>query len=127
MQDNQHEQLFTELTPVEAAVIEGGKTFYLYSIEAIKAGADKGGDDDAYLNIGGKKVWSKKMGTGSTSSDLTISESIGKDATISLFDADPWPNRDDLIDSFVVNSTTKKTTKTLEGSGSKYKLTYSIS
>ncbi|KYC41098.1 hypothetical protein WA1_23575 [Scytonema hofmannii PCC 7110] len=27
MKDNQYEQLFTELTPVEAAVVEGGKDF----------------------------------------------------------------------------------------------------
>lgn len=27
MKDNQHEQLFTELTPAEAAVVEGGATF----------------------------------------------------------------------------------------------------
>ena len=27
MKDNQHEQLFIELTPVEAAVVEGGKSF----------------------------------------------------------------------------------------------------
>jgi hypothetical protein len=27
MKDNQHEQLFTELTPAEGAVVEGGKSF----------------------------------------------------------------------------------------------------
>ncbi len=28
MKNNQHEQLFTELTPAEAAVVEGGGSFY---------------------------------------------------------------------------------------------------
>ncbi|NER31807.1 MAG: hypothetical protein F6J89_30410, partial [Symploca sp. SIO1C4] len=48
MNNNQQEQLFTELTPEEGAVIEGGAWLYLYKATAINAGADFGwhnGDD----------------------------------------------------------------------------------
>jgi hypothetical protein len=38
MKDNQHEQLFTELTPAEAAVVEGGLAIFIDRVHAIKAG-----------------------------------------------------------------------------------------
>ena len=125
MQDNQHEQLFTELTPTEAAVIEGGKTLRLYKIEAIEANADTFGKDEAYLNFDGKKIWSRSMGTGS-SAEIDLSLNFTGTATLNLYDDDK--TGDDFIDGFVANKPTggKKVAK-LSGSGSKYQLTYSVS
>lgn len=125
MQDNQHEQLFTELTPVEAAVIEGGKTLRLYSIEAIKASADTVGKDEAYLNFNGKKIWSRSMGTGN-SAPIDLSLNFYGKATLNLYDEDP--GQDDPMGGIVVDKPTGgQRVATLSGSGSKYQLKYSVS
>ena len=49
----QNQPLFTELTPEEAAVIEGGVSFRLDSVEVIQAGADFGSGDDPLVKVNG--------------------------------------------------------------------------
>lgn len=127
MKDNQQEQLFTELTSEEAAVIEGGAELRLYSIEAIKTGMDSFGSDDVYLKVNGSKEWgTTKMSAGDTkyiSKNRIVGD--GK-TTIDLFDDDPWPRRDDLIATIKVGKTNGYKTVTLKNSKSEYRLTYAI-
>jgi hypothetical protein len=52
MKDNQHEQLFSELTPAEAAVVAGGLRLTIDRIQAIRADADFIGPDDTYSTSG---------------------------------------------------------------------------
>jgi hypothetical protein len=69
MKDNQHEQLFSELTPAEAAVVEGGLRLTIDRIQAIRAGADPIGADDTYITVNGTKIWGDySMTTGQTRS-----------------------------------------------------------
>lgn len=127
MKDEQHEQLFTELTPEQASVIEGGKTLRLYSIKANKAGADPVGNDEPYIIFKGNKVWSGSMGTGDFRAINKGGLTFQGTETISLYDDDASPNRDDLIKSFLINSPTGKPTSIiLEGSGSSYTLNYEV-
>jgi hypothetical protein len=92
----QHEQLFTDLTSEQAAVIEGGATLTLQRIECLKASSDPVGGDEPYINVNGNKQWSGSMEQGST---RTINKKlkVGSVADINMFDDDPWPNPDDPI------------------------------
>ncbi|NEO16560.1 MAG: hypothetical protein F6J98_47215 [Moorea sp. SIO4G2] len=118
------EQLFSELTSEEAAVIEGGLTLILHSIQAVKAGADRRGRDEAYLLVNNVKWWGvKKMKTGQSRS---INEIIpfGGSANIQLFDRDP--GTDDFMGDLRISQPTGLSITTLSGSGSIYKLTYEV-
>lgn len=94
MKDNQHEQLFTDLTPEQAAVVEGG----LYKLETItcyRPSDGFGDNDEPYINADGRTVWSSGgMGAGSTA---TINQIISG-PIVELWEDDPWPNDDDFID-----------------------------
>jgi hypothetical protein len=125
MKDNQHEQLFTELTAEQAAVIEGGATLYLNRIECLKASSDPVGGDEPYINVNGKKVWSGSMEQGST---LTINKSVkGSSFDTSMYDDDPWPNPDDPIGKpqYLAKGKSSATFGSKE-SNSWYKLYYTI-
>ncbi|WP_424094527.1 hypothetical protein [Moorena producens] len=67
------EELFTELTPEQGAMVEGGATVtgeisvFIDKIQSIKAGADLIGKDDTYMTINGNKIWGdKSFSTGQT-------------------------------------------------------------
>ena len=125
------EQLFTELTPEQAAVIEGGLSLYIDKIEAIRTGADALGRDDVYINANGNKIWGGKKGermrAGDTKS-VETSFSFDGSATIDLFDRDP--GKDDFLGSFTVNSVTNGTTAATVSLGqlsaSEYKVFYTV-
>lgn len=121
------EELFSELTAEQAAVIEGGKKVILHDILAIKTGADLIGEDDLYIKVKGNKVFSRDMTAGEFAL-INKSVTFSGSAFISLFDADPGPfNDDDYIDGFTAsNSTNGSRYRTLKGSGSEYKLHYSV-
>jgi preprotein translocase subunit YajC len=127
MQDNQHEQLFTELTPVEAAVIEGGIRLTINRIQAIKAGADTIGADDTYITANGSKIWGDySMTTGQTRSVNRSLTTSGSSTRVELFDDDPWPNRDDSLGGFTaVNTNGRLRRERVNGSGSTYDVYYS--
>ena len=126
-----NEQLFTELTPEEGAVIEGGATLVLIQAMAIKAGADLGfwNGDDVYATINGrvKTRQTNDVDTGEFANIYKTWSFIGT-AEIDLFDNDPWPNRDDHLGGFTVRSTDLKGlyTERVSGSGSRYVVTYMI-
>ncbi|HEY9658472.1 MAG TPA: hypothetical protein V6C65_08490 [Allocoleopsis sp.] len=83
MKDIQHDQLFAELTPEQAALIQGG-AYRLDSIECLTASADPLGGDEPYINADGKKIWSASMEQGES---LLIGKTI-TDPSISLYDDD---------------------------------------
>lgn len=126
MKDNQHEELFTELTPAEAAVVEGGVRVVIDRIQAIKAGADPVGADDTYITVNGDKIWGNySMTTGQTAFVGKSYTAPGSSAQVRLFDADPWPNRDDQMGGFTaVNTRGVLTPVRVSGSGSTYDVYY---
>lgn len=126
MKDFQHEQLFTELTPEQAAVIEGGKTLRLYSIKCLTANADFIGKDEAYFTLGGNKIWSRSMG--SDEPRVPINKSYGFEGAphLALYDADSYAP-DDLMGYVGVNGGTGVIEdKVFDGSGSTYLVTYQV-
>ncbi len=126
MKDNQHEQLFTELTPAEAAIIEGGKRIVLHSVDCIKADADGWlNSDDLFIKLGGESVWGPNSIDDGLSAKLNdVGRKFDKSIKVELRDSDP--GRDDALGSFTASKVGKNQTQTLEGSGSKYKLHYSV-
>ncbi|WP_414585562.1 hypothetical protein [Scytonema sp. PCC 10023] len=126
MKDNQHEQLFTELTAAEAAVVEGGVTVRIDRIQAIKAGADVIGADDTYITVNGGKIWGDySMTTGQTRLVNRSVTTRGSSTRVELFDDDPWPNRDDSLGGFTaVNTNGQLSRARVSGSGSIYDVYY---
>lgn len=101
----------------------------LISLKANKAGADSWpfDSDEAYFKLNGKKVWSASMSSGNTANNLGTFKFTDQ-ASLSLYDDDPWPNPDD----FIGNTTLKPSgnpylgTTTFTGSGSSYTLNYAV-
>ncbi|MDZ7950493.1 hypothetical protein [Nostoc sp. DedQUE09] len=128
MKDNQYAQLFTELTPAEAAIIEGGRRVILDKVQCIKSGADGFlNSDDLFIKIGDDRVWGPRS---IDDGDIKNLDNIGRDfsgtITISLRDQDPF-NPDDPVGSFTVSSPTNGlVTKRVTGSGSTYDVTYKV-
>ncbi|WP_100904466.1 hypothetical protein [Nostoc flagelliforme] len=128
------EQLFTELTPEQAAVIEGGVALFLIvdGLQAIKAGADgfPSGNDDTYLTVNGRQLGGEiGFTTGQYSTiGLGATFGIGNSARVELFDADSGFNgKDDNLGGFTVTGTTNGQVKTrVSGSGSIYDVYYRV-
>jgi hypothetical protein len=132
MKDNQHEQLFTELTPQEAAVIEGGKRIFLQRIKCIRSRADDGlingpNTDDVKITLGGDSVWGPRSMDDGHEIDLhEIGKTFNGSIRVRLSDHDP-ADPDDFLGQFTANNITNGwKTVPLEGSGSKYELTYKV-
>lgn len=124
MKDNQNEQLFSELTPAEAAVIEGGIGLYIDRIQAIKTGADPGNPDDTYITVNGTKIWGNYSMTTGQSRDVnkTITRN-GSSARVELFDDDR--NADDGLGGFTARNTNGVLTRArVSGGGSIYDVYY---
>lgn len=125
MKDNQHEQLFSELTPAEAAVVEGGLRLTIQRIQAIKAGADSLSNDDTYITVNGTKIWGDYgMNSGQTRLVNRSRTTPGSSARVQLFDAD-WPDSDDSMGGFTAGNTNGALTRArVSGSGSTYDVYY---
>lgn len=133
--NNQNEQLFTDLTPQEAAVIEGGKDthkFALYKIECIQARADGGNDpDDLYIKIGGVQYSQPSpMKRGSKLSywgNPKKRNFAGNGITVHLFDHDRGsPDQRVGRRHFENRSTGGFKTTRVRGHGSVYDMTYAV-
>ncbi|ARV59790.1 hypothetical protein BZZ01_15165 [Nostocales cyanobacterium HT-58-2] len=127
----EQEQLFTDLTPEQGAVIEGGAWLYLYKATAIKAGADFGwsNGDDVYARINGDKTsTTNDVDTGETANFSKWKQFSGT-ASINLFDSDGGlAGDDDSLGGFTVGSTPTNgyVTTRISGSGSTYDVTYAV-
>lgn len=122
-----YEQLFTELTASEAAIIEGGSVLELQTLGAQKAGADWSNDsDDIYILVNGKDIgFYKQMKTGQ---GATIDKFVNFSgfAVIELFDKD-WNSNDDKIGSFTITGgALAGDTRYLSGNESEYLLAYRV-
>lgn len=124
------ELLFSELTPEEGAVIEGGATLRLIRATAIKASADAFpaiNGDDVYIKCNGNKIYgtNNNVKTGNTFGIGKSCEFNGT-ASIRFFDADVLS--DDSLGGFTVGTTPTNGTKSsvISGSGSKYEVYYTV-
>jgi len=132
MKSNQHEQLFAELTPDQASVIEGGKTLFIQKIQCVKAGADDifSGGDDVYITVNGLFGLVGSMSSGKTNT-VNFSFSFDGDARVELFDEDGANiagTDDDSLGGFTAtNPTSGIVSKQVSGSGSRYNVFYRVS
>ena len=118
------EQLFTELTAEQSAIVEGGKWLTIHDIKAEKAGADYGSADDTYIKINNQKVWGENSMITGTYRNVNVSRSFSDYASVSLFDED-W-GADDFMGNFVV-SDLGEGYRTVSGGGSTYTIHYTVS
>ncbi|MEH2202455.1 MAG: hypothetical protein V7K53_00035 [Nostoc sp.] len=124
------EQLFTNLTPEEAAIIEGGYNLYVSSIVCLKDGADTFSQDDVYANVTVDEITSRLDIGGMSAGDgknLGWEFNFFENAEISFFDSD-WPDSDDALGGFSVSGPTNGIQRTtISGGGSRYRVSYSVS
>jgi hypothetical protein len=126
-----NEPLFTELTPEEGSVVEGGFKLNLYALVCYKDGADPWykGKDDVYARVTTDGITSTHnigaMGSGD-GKNLGLEFTFFEDAEVSFFDSD-WPDSDDFLGSFSVSGPTNGLQKpTVSGSGSRYRAFYDV-
>lgn len=126
------QQLFTELTPEEGAVIEGGATLRLTGIYCKTAGADGDGSDELYINMKtldfDKKVWGNHQFFSKEGLTFTKNIKFSGNARLTLYDNDKWPNPDDKIgNSFEVSAYKPGNyIKEVSGAGSHYTVSYTV-
>jgi hypothetical protein len=125
------EQLFTEITPEQAAIVEGGlQRISLGILRSIRSGADSDGSDEVYATFNGQVplgTRTQSMRTGSVANFTAGSNVSGSSVTVSLFDQDgirPNPANDDFLGSFRV-SRPGSGERRVSGSGSEYTVTFS--
>lgn len=130
---NSDEQLFTELTSEEGAVIEGGAQLILYNATAVRARADgnwnEGNGTDLYFVVNGLRL-------PGTYNDVDTGEVVNINRTINftgtattrLFDDDGSSSADDYLGGFTVGSTSTNGTRTVRVSGgnSIFDILYSV-
>lgn len=125
------ETLFTEISPEQAAVVEGGLQVLLTSIRCIKAGADLGSGDDVFVRYNSRDANAlngpdltfakpKSMTTGSFSNISTKGSASGS-VRVDLFDKDSTGPQ--LLGGFRVSSAGRRT-RTVSGSGSTYEISF---
>ncbi len=122
------EELFSELTPEQASVIEGGKFLYIDKIQAIKTGADPWGPDDTYITVNTQKIWGAvEMSAGQTRS-VNVGTMFDNSAKINLFDKDGgFFGDDDYMGGFTVSQPTNGIVPMrVTGGGSAYDVYYSV-
>ncbi len=111
------EQLFTELTPEEGAVVEGGANLQLRYLFA-----NKPPQNDPIIRVGGTDAFARDN-VNTTKSIFKTLEYSG-DTTLSIWDADPGLNNDDLIAFVNLGPTPTNGIKFLNGGG--YSLSYQV-
>ena len=124
------EQLFTELTPQEAAAIEGGYDVAFESLNAIQL---SGRSDNISLRVDGIEVYGDRI----TRRDPPLIDLVNNLApitgqegsiTITLWDDNLGSARDNLIGAVTEDGVIPGTkTVDLFGSNSQYQLTYTVS
>ncbi len=125
------EQLFTELTPEEGAIIKGGATLKLTRIYAHKAGADGDGSDELYINMKtidfNTRIWGTQQMFSERGIDFVDETPFRGDAIVTLYDNDKWPNPDDRIGSFDVSAYRPgPAMANVVGGGSNYDVYYEV-
>ena len=124
------EQFFTNLTPEEASIIEGGYNLYVSSIVCLRDGADTFSQDDVYANVTVDEITSRLDVGGMSAGDgknLGWEFTFFENAEINFFDSD-WPDSDDALGGFSISGPTNGIQRTtISGGGSRYRVSYSVS
>jgi hypothetical protein len=118
-----NDQLFTELSPEQAAIVEGGVQFVsVLTIRALEAG---GGSDSVFAtfngndtSLGRRKFMRKNSVANLGQSSGTLSGPI----RVRLRDAS---DNNRSLGSFLVSNSTKNGRATISGNGSKYEVSFS--
>ena len=126
--NNHNDQLFTELTPEEAAVIEGGIRIKLGRLTASSITYDdrKSGSDEPRLYNNGRKIWSGK-GLKVGGKGLWIGKTVNvrnlKD--LHFLEDDGRSNKDDYVGFKGIGKGLRtKSYLTFKGAGANYKLSF---
>lgn len=93
MKDNQQNQLFTELTPEQASIVEGGAWLQIGALYSEYTGADPDSGDDAYIEVNGKKLWGTKEFNGKMSYSVDKGIFFKDYAFINVIDKDDSSNQ----------------------------------
>ena len=125
------EQLFTEVTPEQAAIVEGGlQNVTLGTLRSIRSAADGAtGTDEVFAVINGTRVRfqnPQSMQTGSVANfGAGANFSNTSPVTVSLFDKDGSNQADaDFLGSFTISNGTTSGTRRVSGSGSTYEVSF---
>ena len=123
-------QLFTELTPEEGAVVEGGiGVLHIHKIKAINAGADFswpfGNPDDTYIEVDGLQVWGTNAMNNNDVRIVNFTDVYVGSIDVQLWDKDWGP--DDFLGGFTAQPGDNflDAPRIVDGSGSKYAVYYS--
>lgn len=117
--------LLTDLTAEQSAIVEGGKTLTIHSIEAASAGADVAGADDTYIKVDSNKIWGVTSMSDGSHKTVNFSKDFTYATSISLFDED-W-GADDYMGGFSVSNLTHGVkAKQVSGGGSTYNVYYEV-
>ncbi|WP_088889246.1 hypothetical protein [Leptolyngbya ohadii] len=135
---NLDNSLFTDIPSEQAAIVEGGLTLAVHSIQCLKAGADGffGGKDDTYITSadsgfieapGATATGVMSMDSGNSRTVNRTWRNFKSSLRIDLFDLDGnFGNSDDHMGGFTANSTGGQIfSKRVSGSGSRYRIFYS--
>ncbi len=115
-----NEQLFTELTPEEGAVVEGGAVLHL--VRLLPNSPSPGQNDPAIL-VGTSTVYSQ-FNVNDPVNLSGISRSYTGNTTLSIWDQDPGANNDDLLTFRIIGQQSTNGLAAL--SSGEYTLTYRI-
>ena len=124
-----NEQLFTELTPDQATVVEGGARLYIEKIKALKVGADPTGADDTFIRVNGRKIWGDHGMKKNRTRGVNYSEDYTNNPEVALWDEDGWWSGDEFLGSFIASPGDNflgDQGREVSGSGSKYEVFYSF-
>ncbi|MDJ0900560.1 MAG: hypothetical protein QNJ55_17295 [Xenococcus sp. MO_188.B8] len=122
---NANEQLFTELTLEEGAVIEGGAEFKVLRLESFVSGANHGWEDSLIIKVDNRNIWEGDMGTGEVAIVNSSRELSGGNATVQLINKDfIWGEEIINIKQPLADKNNPTGTLDFVGKGSHYQLTY---
>lgn len=116
-----NDQLFTEITPEQASVVEGGLRVQLLQLRCLEAG---GGSDQVFAEFNGvnNSFGRTQFMRRGFVANFTQSGGSGSSVRVRLRDKG---NRNVSLGSFTVSGTVRNsTTRTISGNGSRYEVTF---
>lgn len=116
-----NDQLFTEVTPEQAAVVEGGLRVQLLRLRCVQAG---GGSDQVFAEFNGVRSGFGRTQFMQANSVANFAEAGGSGSPVRVRLRDQ-SNRNASLGSFLVSSTTRNSvTRRISGNGSTYDVTF---
>lgn len=117
---NSNGQLFTDITPEQAAIVEGGLTVQLLQLRCVEAG---GGSDEVFAEFNGVRSLNRPVFMRKGSVANFAASGSGSSVIVRLRDKS---NGNASLGSFRVSRTTGKNQQVrfLSGNGSRYELTF---